>query len=189
MQFGVTTVRDPGAITADAVLLRRLLREGAVDGPQLFTAGRILIATDFRPPGFAPVQDEASVRDEVRWQARAGVDAIKVYSSMPPDLVAVAIEEAHAHGLPVIGQLQRTTWTEAARMGIDVEHAAPWSAVYVREAERETSAAGMSVRFASACEPISFCCRGIRSSRSATRADRSGDPERHDRQAVVPLFC
>jgi imidazolonepropionase-like amidohydrolase len=62
LQFGVTTVRDPGAITADALLLRRLLADGKVVGPQLFTAGRILINTDFSPPGFVPVHDETDVR-------------------------------------------------------------------------------------------------------------------------------
>ena len=144
LQFGVTTVRDPGAIMPDALLLRRLLRDGEVDGPRFFTAGRILIDSDFRPPGFVPVHDEATVRAEIRWQATAGVDVVKVYASMPPNLVAAAIAEAHGLGLPVIGHLQRTTWTEAARMGIDgVEHAAPWSPVYVREADRETTVTGM----------------------------------------------
>ena len=144
LQFGVTTVRDPGAIMPDALLLRQLLREGKIAGPQLFTAGRILLDSDFRPPGFVPVHDAAAVRDEIRWQATAGVDVIKVYSSMPPNLVAAAIAEAHAQGLPIIGHLQATPWTQAARMGIDgVEHAAPWSPVYLREAERETAASGM----------------------------------------------
>ena len=138
LRFGVTTVRDPGAITADALLLRRLLENGEVDGPRFITAGRILNDSDFSPPGFAPVHDEAHVRDEIRWQAIAGVDAIKVYSSMPPNLVAVAIDEAHRRGLPIIGHLGRTTWTEAARLGIDgVEHAAPWSRVYVKASDRE----------------------------------------------------
>ena len=144
LQFGVTTVRDPGAIMPDALLLRSLLRDGEVEGPRLFTAGRILIASSFRPPGFVPVHDEEAVRDEIRWQAAAGVDVVKVYSSMPPNLVAAAIEEAHGLGLPVIGHLQRTTWTEAARMGIDgVEHAAPWSPVYVRAGDRNATPAGL----------------------------------------------
>jgi len=137
LRFGVTTIRDPGAITADALLLRRLLREGEVEGPQLFTAGRILNDSDFRPPAFQPVHDEAAVRREIQWQALAGVDLIKIYSSMKPGLTAAAIDEAHRHGLPIVGHLQRTTWTEAARLGIDgVEHAAPWSAEYVTEKDR-----------------------------------------------------
>jgi metallo-beta-lactamase class B len=137
-RFGVTTIRDPGAIMADALLLRRLLRDGEVDGPQLFTAGRILNDSEFRPPAFQPVHDEAHVRDEIRWQAMAGVDVVKIYSSMPPELTAAAIDEAHRRGLPIIGHLQRTTWTEAARLGIDgLEHAAPWSRAYVTASERE----------------------------------------------------
>lgn len=147
LQFGVTTIRDPGAITADALLLRRLLAEGKVIGPRLFTAGRILNKSDFRPPGFAPVFDEADVRSEIQWQALAGVDFIKLYSSMPPDLVAVAIDEAHKQGLPVIGHLQRTTWTEAARLGIDgLEHAAPWSVEYIPENARAAMPEGLFAR-------------------------------------------
>src|SRR5688572_2223731 len=42
LAFGVTTVRDPGAITADALVLRSALRSGELEGPELFTAGRIL---------------------------------------------------------------------------------------------------------------------------------------------------
>ena len=147
LKFGVTTIRDPGAITADALLLRRLLGEGKVVGPQFFTAGRILNNSHFRPPGFAPVHTETDVRDEIRWQALAAVDFIKIYSSMPPPLTAVAIEEGHRLGLPVIGHLQRTTWTEAARLGIDgLEHAAPWSATYIKEAARAAIPEGMFAR-------------------------------------------
>jgi metallo-beta-lactamase class B len=137
LQFGVTTIRDPGAITPDALLLRQLLSRGEVDGPQFFTAGRILNSSDFSPPGFAPVHTETAVREEIRWQALAGVDFVKIYSSISPDLAAVAIDEAHRRGLPVTGHLQRTTWTEAARLGIDgLEHAAPWSDAYIKESER-----------------------------------------------------
>lgn len=132
LRFGVTTVREPGAVTENAVLVRRLLQDGELDGPALFTAGRILNSSPFSPEPFVVASDEAHVRDEIRWQSEAGVDAIKIYSSVPPVLAAAAIDEAHRRGLPVIGHLQRTTWTEAARLGIDgVEHAAPWSVEYL----------------------------------------------------------
>ena len=43
-----------------------------------------------------------------------------------------AIDEAHRHGIRVIGHLQSTTWTDAARMGIDfIAHAAPWAPEYL----------------------------------------------------------
>jgi uncharacterized protein YbbC (DUF1343 family)/imidazolonepropionase-like amidohydrolase len=128
IEHGVTSVRDPGSETEAAVALRGMLERGEVEGPRLFTAGRMLNASNFDPEPFAPVFDEQQVRDEIRWQAAAGVDTIKLYSSMTPALAAVAIEEAHAHGLPVIGHVQRTSWSEAARLGIDgLEHPAPWT--------------------------------------------------------------
>lgn len=147
LRFGVTTVRDPGSETADAILLRDLVRDRKVTGPTIFTAGRILISSNFNPEPFVIVRDEDAVREEIRWQANAGVDAIKVYASMPPELVKVAIEEAHRHELPLIGHLQRTTWTEAARMGIDgLEHAAPWSDAYVIASARNNAPGGMFAR-------------------------------------------
>jgi len=128
LDFGVTTIRDPGAETEAAVTLRNMVAKGAIAGPTILTCGRILNSSDFDPEPFQPVHSEEEIRREIRWQKAAGVDCIKVYASMPPDFVAAAIDEAHKNGLPIIGHLQRTTWTEAARMGIDgVEHAAPWS--------------------------------------------------------------
>lgn len=47
LQFVVTTIRDPGALTSGALLLRRLMAEAKVVGPQFFTAGHILNNSDF----------------------------------------------------------------------------------------------------------------------------------------------
>ena len=136
-RHGVTTVRDPGSETEAAVTLRRMLEEGAIAGPRLRTAGRVLNASSFDPEPFQPVRTVEEVRREVRWQRAAGVDFIKVYSSMTPELTRAAIDEAHAAGLPVIGHLQRTSWTEAARLGIDsIAHGAPWSAELLPAAAR-----------------------------------------------------
>ena len=138
MRFGVTTVRDPGSQTEAAVTLRNMVNAGKVRGPRIFTAGRIINASRFDPEPFQPVVTADDVRREVRWQALAGVDFIKIYGSTPPELAKVAIEEAHARGLPVIGHLQRTTWTEAARLGIDfIAHGAPWSPEYLPAAARK----------------------------------------------------
>jgi len=147
LRFGVTTVRDPGSETADAILLRDLVRAGKIAGPDIFTAGRILTYGENHPEPFVTVRDEHAVREEIRWQARAGVDAIKIYASMPPELLRVAVEEAHEHDLPLIGHLQRTTWTEAARLGIDgIEHAAPWSNEYIPPSMRAAAPEGLLAR-------------------------------------------
>jgi imidazolonepropionase-like amidohydrolase len=128
LAFGVTTIRDPGSETEAAVTLRALLAKGALTGPSLVTCGRILNESAFDPEPFMPVRNADAVRREIRYQKAAGVDCIKVYGSMSPELVKVAIDEAHALGLPVLGHLQRTTWARAAELGIDgVEHPASWS--------------------------------------------------------------
>jgi imidazolonepropionase-like amidohydrolase len=51
--------------------------------------------------------------------------------------VRAGIDEAHRRGIRVIGHLQSTTWTDAARMGIDfIVHAAPWAPDYLAPAAR-----------------------------------------------------
>ncbi len=136
--FGITTVRNPAAPAAGAVALRDDVAAGRILGPRILTAGDALNRTAATFGPFAATPDEDSVRQEVRRQADLGVDFIKVYSTLSPELVQAAIDEAHARGKPVIGHLQRTTWTEAARLGIDaVTHGAPWSAAYLPPQERE----------------------------------------------------
>lgn len=137
LAFGITTVRDPGSETEAAVTLRDMIAAGKVTGPRVFTAGRILATGRENPEPFVFVDSEQAVRNEVRWQAAAGVDIIKVYSSMPPNLLKVAIEEAHANRLRVIGHLHAASWTQAAEMGIDsIAHNAPWNPEYLPENAR-----------------------------------------------------
>jgi len=132
LAYGITTLRDPGDATEAAVTMRSLVASQQVVGPEMFTAGRILTTARRQHAIYAPVSTEDEVRHEVAWQAKVGVDFIKVYADMPPNLVKAAIEESREHGLPVIGHLQATTWTEAAQMGISaICHAAPWAREYL----------------------------------------------------------
>jgi len=141
---GITTVRDPGAETEQAVALRAELARHAVSGPRLVIAGRMLEPSDVGVEPFVRVTTQAAVRAEVARQAAAGVDWIKLYAGMPPDLCAAAIAEAHGRHLRVVGHLGHTSWTDAARLGIDtLEHPAPWSAGYLPEASRDELPAGL----------------------------------------------
>jgi imidazolonepropionase-like amidohydrolase len=129
LAMGITTVRSLGGPTREAVALREDVRAGRIAGPRLFVAGAILNRA------LVPVESDA--RAEVRRQAEAGVDFIKVYADLPAPLVRAAIEEAHLHGLRVVGHLQATTWQEAADAGIDfITHGAPWSAQTLPPARR-----------------------------------------------------
>jgi len=109
--FGTTTARAPANPRVD---LRDRLARGEIVGPRLFVAGR-LIHTDFGER----VATADEVRAVVRRQAAEGVDWIKLYAGLAPDLVAAGVDEAHRHRLRVVGHIGRTTWGEAAALGID----------------------------------------------------------------------
>jgi imidazolonepropionase-like amidohydrolase len=126
---GITTIRDPGGSPIEpAIALREAVDSKRVLGPRIFTAGTII-----SDPGLS----EAEVRAEIESQADAGVDFIKLYSGIGPEVLAVAVDQAHRRRLRVIGHLQRTSWTEAALAGIDfLTHAGNWHGAYVRRDRR-----------------------------------------------------
>jgi len=119
LRFGITTARSPATPTELGIAMRDSLASGAVHGPRLLVSGEFI-----NDPRMSP----ETIREEIRDQASAGVDYIKLYSRLPPDVVRAGVEEAHAQDLPVIGHLQATTWTDGLDAGIDhLTHAAPWT--------------------------------------------------------------
>jgi hypothetical protein len=88
----------------------------------MFTASRLMDMPGgmwTNSPAGSEVRTAEEVRAEVRRQAAAGVDFVKFYTGINPELLRAGIEEAHAAGVQVIGHLGATSWTEAARLGID----------------------------------------------------------------------
>ena len=127
LHFGVTTIRDPGGLTERAVATRDSVAKGLLKGPRMLVAGSVIDQTD--APGLvATVHSPAEVRAEVRRQAAAGVDFIKLYATLTPPMVEAGIQEAHAAGKKAIGHLFLTSWSDAARAGIDaLVHVTPSS--------------------------------------------------------------
>ncbi|MGA6991630.1 MAG: amidohydrolase family protein [Nitrososphaeraceae archaeon] len=129
LKYGITTVRNPGGPTNETVHLREEVLNRNLSGPEIFTAGRLLNTPEFPIPFVEKqVYTEEEVREEVRNQATAGVDYIKLYVGLKPDLVKAAVDEAHRQGIKVIGHLYLTSWTDAANLGIDfLTHGVPVS--------------------------------------------------------------
>ena len=129
LAHGVTTIRNPGGPTEQSVALRENVSKGKIVGPQIFTAGQLLNTPQISVPFVEKqVQTEQDVRQEVRTQAAAGVDYVKLYVGLTPELVKAAIDEAHSNGIKVIGHLYMTSWTDAANLGIDaLTHGVPVS--------------------------------------------------------------
>src|SRR5919109_5342521 len=110
LTHGVTTIRNPGGPTEQSIALRENVSEGKIAGPQIFTAGQLLNTPQIPVPFVEKqVQTEQDVRQEVRTQALAGVDYIKLYVGLTPKLVQAAIDEAHSNGIEVIGHLYLTS--------------------------------------------------------------------------------
>lgn len=136
---GVTTIRNPAGPTTESVALRDAVAAGQIKGPQIFTAGRLINALPF-PTQFVETManTEAEVREEVKRQADAGVDYIKLYVGLYPNLVKAAIDEAHNQGIKVIGHLYLTSWTDAANLGIDaLTHGVPVNPFILSKDTRE----------------------------------------------------
>jgi imidazolonepropionase-like amidohydrolase len=127
LDYGVTTIRSPAGPTNQSIALKHNVSEGNIEGPEIFTAGRLLNGPQIAIPFVEKqISTEEQAREEVRYQAAAGVDYVKLYVALPPNLVKAAIDEAHSQGIGVIGHLYMTTWTDAANLGIDaLAHGVP----------------------------------------------------------------
>lgn len=136
LSHGVTSLRDPGQwIEAyDAA------RKASAPVPRLFLCGPHL---DSPPPAYPTdsylVRDSEETRQAVNHFVDDGASAIKVYFRLPLALIKVAIETAHARGVPVMGHLEIVDARDAIRAGIDgIEHTTSFGTALLplREAEK-----------------------------------------------------
>ena len=119
LDFGITTVRSPATPTIEGLQLRDDLNAGRVRGPRAFASAELV-----NDPRLTDQQLRDIVRDAMPYRP----DYFKVYARLSPQAVATVIDEAHRHGIPVIGHMGRTSWLEAAQLGIDhLAHAVDWS--------------------------------------------------------------
>ena len=122
--YGTTTVREAAGAQME---LRELVAKGEVPGPRIVAAGLLIDGKHSVWGWAAHVETVEELRTEVRKQLEKKPDFIKLYVGLPPALVKVAVEEAHARGVRVMGHLGRTTWGEAAELGIDsLAHSSHW---------------------------------------------------------------
>jgi len=120
-QMGITSVFDPGSAAAETMNLRDAIEHGMLEGPRIYTSGPTLGGAEDRARALtiANLTDPADARMLVRELARMGVDAIKAYAFLKPEVLAAVVRAAHAVGLPVIGDLIATPWSRALDAGID----------------------------------------------------------------------
>jgi imidazolonepropionase-like amidohydrolase len=127
LAFGITTIRNPGGPTDQSVDLKNNVSYENIIGPQIYTAGTLLNSNNISIPFVEmKVNSISEVNEEISNQAKSGVDFIKLYVGLTPDLVKEAINKTHSLGLKVIGHLYLTSWKDAANYNIDfLTHGVP----------------------------------------------------------------
>jgi imidazolonepropionase-like amidohydrolase len=134
LRSGITTVRDVGSYDDEAIVLRRAVELGLVEGPRIYSCGRIVTATAPGARIFGTMYREADgpweMRKAVREQIRRGADFVKVMATGARSVVledpepaqitevelAAVVDEAHRMGLRVAAHAEGL---EGARLAVE----------------------------------------------------------------------
>lgn len=121
LRNGVTAVREPGVAIADGMDFKDAAALGILPSPEIYSTGPLIDGWGgYHPMVDVTIEDPAAAAPLVRALADQGVDALKAYFLLEPDVMAAVVAEAHALGLPVTGHLGvRTSLTEAMDAGMD----------------------------------------------------------------------
>lgn len=122
---GVTTIRDVGNDITWILDQRRKHADDPLVGPEILCCGHLL---DGGPKPHWPRLGRGhtstdEIRDSVREHVQRGVDQIKLYAKLTPDLFAAGVDESHKLGKFVLAHLGGTPCDVAIRAGLnEIEH-------------------------------------------------------------------
>ena len=128
---GITSVRDTGGQLDEVMPWKRFAESGEVPAPRVFVAGPLLDGVPRVYDGSVPsrpnlgvgIDSAAAARDAVDHLAAEGVDLIKAYELLAPEVFAAVVERAAEHGLPVTGHPPLSMHAAEAAQGLDsIEH-------------------------------------------------------------------
>ena len=124
LRYGVTTVRDVGNSSGTLLDARRRERRGTLVAPRILTHG---VPIDAFPVtlqyGTIGATSAENARVVAEHQIENGLDGLKTYANLPPDMLRAVVEVATANGVPVASHLGRTNAREAAEAGVrSIEH-------------------------------------------------------------------
>jgi imidazolonepropionase-like amidohydrolase len=135
---GVTGARNANGILDLELAWREEVRSHRVIGPRMFVSGQYLdgIPTVYLPVATV-VRTPEQARRAVRSLADRGVDLIKTYEMLRPEVYRAIIDEAKRFGLPVFGHVPlRVDAGEASDLGVrSLEHGRNIELACSRDAE------------------------------------------------------
>ena len=102
---GVLGARHMHSFLPAIIALKHAVASGTQVGPRLFVAGTAVDGPNSYLPAARIVHTPAEARTAVRELKAAGVDFIKVYSSLPKELYLVVANEAKNDGIPFVGHV------------------------------------------------------------------------------------
>ena len=102
---GVLGARDMHSFLPAIISLKRAVATGAQVGPRLFVAGTAVDGPNSYLPAARIVHTPEEAREAVRDLKAAGVDFIKVYSSLPKDLYLAVAAAARSERIPFVGHV------------------------------------------------------------------------------------
>lgn len=132
---GVTSIRDPGAGISESLNLRDAINHGLLSGPRVYTLGPLIDGYGYHPMVDVLLSKPEAAAPLVRALHRQGVDGVKIYQLLAPDVARAVIATAKELGLPVSGDIgTRTSWQEAIAAGITgLNHTFNYSWGFIRE--------------------------------------------------------
>jgi imidazolonepropionase-like amidohydrolase len=105
LAHGVTSVRDTGQSDGSIIALRDQIRDGQRIGPNMLMCGPVLEGEPRVWQVGEALLDSEIAREQVEALSTRGVDCIKVYNTLTPDVYASIVETTRAEGLPLIGHV------------------------------------------------------------------------------------
>ncbi|MEE9609902.1 MAG: amidohydrolase family protein, partial [Desulfatiglandales bacterium] len=131
LSHGITTVRDVGNQTEWILAQRDGINKGKIPGPRIFCSGELLSCKEnIDLPSWTGwdvwIESEIRNSDDAKKVAKTlierGVDLLKIWMGMTPELIKAVAEEANKAGLPVAGHISISA-KDAALAGVTcLEH-------------------------------------------------------------------
>jgi imidazolonepropionase-like amidohydrolase len=123
LAYGVTSVRDVHG-TLDSIMdLREKASLNAFTSPRIYSAGAMIDGAPATYANAIEVHDNTEARKAVDRLAVKGVDYLKVYTRVTPQVLRAVVDEANSFGLRVAAHLGLTDAVTASDIGVrSIEH-------------------------------------------------------------------